>query len=251
MKRLMISGACGRMGRLLGQYAGQEGFVVACGIDSSPQAGLAYPVYGRYDDAQMALDLIVDFSSPGALPALLSYATKRKLPLLLGATGYSRQAQESIHHASVEIPIFLSSNMSLGVYVLRQLAAQAARLLPNFDIEIVERHHSMKLDAPSGTALSLLEAVRQPDSRPVYGRHGLDTRHQAGEIGLHALRGGTVAGEHEVGYYGPHESIRLTHVAEDRGVFATGALKAGAWLISQRPGLYGMSDLMNSLSKQG
>lgn len=238
------------MGRLIASEAEKNGFLPVCGVDSSGASGLPFPLYPRYEDCRVAVDLIIDFSSAAALPALLSFAEKRGTPLLLGATGYSREDMERLHNASLRLPLFQSSNMSLGVYVLRMLASQAARMLPGFDIEIVERHHSAKLDAPSGTALSLLEAVKNERSQPVFGRHGLDARHQAGEIGVHAIRGGTMAGEHEVGFYGRHESLRLTHIAEDRGVFASGALKIAAWLVDQAPGLYGMGDYMGGLGKR-
>lgn len=250
MKKLLISGASGRMGRLIAKEAESNGFIPVCGVDDRQDTGLPFPVYPRYDDCGEEIDIIIDFSSASALPALLRFAEDRKLPLMLGATGYSREDMERMHNASLTIPLFQSSNMSLGVYVLRMLASQASRMLPGFDIEIVERHHNQKLDAPSGTALTLLEAVKNDKGHPVFGRQGLDARHQEGEIGVHAIRGGTLAGEHEVGFYGRHESLRLTHIAEDRGVFASGAMKIASWLLHQEPGLYGMGDYMSSLGKR-
>ena len=137
--------------------------------------------------------------------------------------------------------------MSLGVYVVRTLAAQAAKLLPDFDIEIIEKHHNQKVDAPSGTALMLLDAVQRADSVPVYGRSGPSCKRVKQEIGVHAIRGGTVAGEHEVGFYGPSEIVTVSHSALNRSIFARGALRAAHFLVSQQPGLYTMEDLAQAL----
>lgn len=246
--RLLISGACGRMGRMLLQAAPEAGFTVAAGIDSKRDDSLPFPLFSSPSAVDVPVDLLIDFSSPAALSGLLAFAEERKLPLLLGATGYSLEDMARIREAGQALPLFQSSNMSIGVFVLRRLAAQAAKLLPGYDIEIVERHHNKKVDAPSGTALSLYEAVKGPDSLATHGREGRQALRAPEEIGLHALRGGSVAGEHEVGFYGTQESLRLTHIAENRAVFAAGALRVAGWLIKQGPGLYGMEDYVQSLS---
>ena len=245
--RLLISGACGRMGRMIAQGAQEAGFDIACGVDSKPDGGLGFPVFDSYGAVNVPVDLVIDFSSAAALPALLAFADERKLPLLLGTTGYSAEDMQRIHDAGKATPIFQSSNMSVGVFVLRQLAAEASRLLPGYDIEIIERHHNKKLDAPSGTALSLYAAVKRPDRQAQHGREGRDAKRQPQEIGLHAVRGGSVTGEHEVGFYGPQESIRLSHIAENRAVFAAGALRIAGWLVNQPKGLYSMENYVRSL----
>lgn len=245
--RLLISGACGRMGRLLWQGAAEAGFQVVAGLDRQADPGLPFPLFDRPGACTAPVDLIIDFSSPAALPGLLSFAVGRKLPLLLGATGYAEQDLAQIRDAAQAIPLFQSSNMSLGVYVLRLLAQESARLLPGYDIEIIERHHNRKLDAPSGTALSLYAAVKGPATQEQHGREGKNARRMPQEVGLHAIRGGTVAGEHEVGFYGPQESLRLQHIAENRAVFAAGALRIAGWLLKQGPGLYGMEEYMQSI----
>ncbi|MHC1785970.1 MAG: 4-hydroxy-tetrahydrodipicolinate reductase [Christensenellales bacterium] len=246
MKRLMISGACGRMGRMVAAEAEAAGFQPVAGIDPSAGSCPGFPVFASFADCDVPADVLIDFSSPRALPQLLRFAQDRHLPCVLGATAYLPEDLLAIGEAAVSLPIFQSSNMSLGVHVLRQLAMQARQLLPGFDIEILEKHHKGKLDAPSGTALTLYAAIKGEDSLPVFGRHGPDALRQEREIGLHAVRGGTQAGEHELGFYGRHEHLLLTHVAESRAVFAAGALAAAGWLIGRAPGLYGMENLMSA-----
>lgn len=245
MKRLIISGAMGRMGRMIAAQAGEAGFEVVAGLDRSA-GDLGFPVYADCGGLPAKADVLIDFSGPAALPGLLRIALERGLPCVLGATGYGAGEDALIDRAARDVPVFQASNMSLGVYALRLLAMKARELLPGFDVEIIEKHHSRKLDAPSGTALSLLSALQGPEDRPVYGRHGSDALRQPGEIGVHAVRGGTDAGEHEVGFYGQHERLLLTHAAESRAVFASGALRAAAWLIAQPAGRYGMADYMRS-----
>jgi 4-hydroxy-tetrahydrodipicolinate reductase len=244
MKRLMISGASGKMGRLIAQETPGIGFQVACGVDRCPGRYAEFPVFSTFEEVQTTADALIDFSSPDTLPALLAFARERRLPCVLGTTGYTMEELELIKEAALDLPIFQSFNMSKGVYALRKLAALAAKLLPGYDIEIIEKHHNQKADSPSGTARSLLDSVRNPETFPVYGRMGNDTRRKPGEIGIHAVRGGTVAGDHEVGFYGSNEILTLEHRAQSRIIFATGALSAASWLMDKAPGLYGMDDLM-------
>ena len=246
MKRLMISGCLGRMGRLIAQEAAAAGFETVCGIDPGAGGEAGFPVYPSFSGELPAADVLIDFSAPQTLPGLLAFATARGLPCVLGTTGYAETDLAAIARAAASIPVFRSANLSRGVYVLRLLAAQAARMLPGFDIEIVEKHHNQKQDSPSGTALLLLDAVRAPQSRPVFGREGNKAKRAPEEIGVHAVRGGTVAGEHEVGFYGSNEILTLTHQAQGRGVFAAGALGAAAWLMGKAPGLYGMDDWLGT-----
>lgn len=244
MNKLIISGCKGRMGRLIAQEADKFGFVVVAGVDPSANQHATFPVYQTFDEIKETADMLVDFSSPMTLPALLSYCKAKTLPCVLGTTGYSDSDLNSIKEAAAFIPVFQSPNMSMGIYVLKQLAAQAAKMLKDFDIEIIEKHHNQKADSPSGTALALLDAVRNEQTLPVYGREGLHTKREAKEIGIHAVRGGTVAGEHEVGFYGSSEVITLSHHAQNRLVFVSGALSAAKWLLGRQPGLYGMQEML-------
>lgn len=244
MKRLLISGVCGRMGRLLAQASHEHGMLTVAGVDAVACEQQSFPVYRHFSQVREAADVLVDFSVPGVLGDLLDHCQSHALPCVLGTTGYTEEDMKRIQKAADDIPIFWSPNMSRGVYVLTQLAARAAQMLDGFDVEIIEKHHKQKVDSPSGTALSLLNAVRKPDSLPVFGREGKSAKRAAGEIGVHAVRGGTVAGEHEVGFYGDNEVIILSHQAQNRGVFVAGALSAAGWLTGRQPGLYGMADLM-------
>ncbi|MBE5796044.1 MAG: 4-hydroxy-tetrahydrodipicolinate reductase [Clostridiales bacterium] len=247
--KILISGALGFMGREVARQAAEQGIEVACGVDIV--AGKAdYPLYTTFEDCP-AVDVIVDFSTwkPGA--DLLTWAVKNRVPAVIATTGLSEEQLAAIDEAAKVIPIFRSGNMSLGIALLRALAKKAASVLgESFDIEIVEAHHNRKADAPSGTALMLLDAVKEgceSEREAKFGRHGRDAKRQKQEIGVHALRGGTVTGEHEVCFFGTSERIRVSHSAENRSVFAAGALRAAEFLASQKPGLYSMDDVVGKL----
>ena len=247
MLKILLSGACGRMGRQVSALAEECGVKIVAGVDVHPDAACAFPVYPSFSLVQEEAEAIIDFSRPEGLSSLLEYALAHHLPVVLAATGYQEKELQLIENAAREIPVFRSANMSLGVYVLQSLARQAARLLPDFDIEIVEKHHNQKADAPSGTALMLYDAVKNPESLPVFGRHTRTEKREKREIGVHAVRGGTVPGEHEVGFYGPCETVLLTHSAQDRSIFARGALKAARFIAAQAPGQYDMSTLADHM----
>ncbi len=246
---ILISGALGFMGREVARQANAMGVDVRCGVDIAPgQAD--FPLFTTFENCPKA-DVIIDFSTwkPGA--DLLTYAVKHRVPAVIATTGLSEEQLAQIDEAAKVIPIFRSGNMSLGIALLRALAKKAASVLgETFDIEIVEAHHNRKVDAPSGTALMLLDAVKQgcaEEREANFGRHGRDCKRQKQEIGVHALRGGTVTGEHEVCFFGTSERIKISHSAENRSVFAAGALKAADFLIHQQPGLYTMDDVVGQL----
>ena len=246
---ILISGALGFMGREVAAQARASGIDVLCGVDIMPgQAD--YPLYTTFENCPKA-DVIIDFSTwkPGA--DLLTYAVKHRVPAVIATTGLSEEQLAAIDEAAKVIPIFRSGNMSLGIALLRALAKKAASVLgETFDIEIVEAHHNRKADAPSGTALMLLDAVKQgceSEREGTFGRHGRDCKRRKQEIGVHALRGGTVTGEHEVCFFGTSERIRVSHSAENRSVFAAGALRAAEFLVNQKPGLYSMDDVVGQL----
>ena len=247
--KILISGALGFMGREVAAQAKAMGIEVACGVDVAP--GTAdFPLYTTFEDCP-TVDVIVDFSTwkPGA--DLLTNALKHRIPAVIATTGLSEEQLAAIDEAAKGIPIFRSGNMSLGIALLRALAKKAASVLgETFDIEIVEAHHNRKADAPSGTALMLLDAVKEgceSEREAQFGRHGRDCKRRKQEIGVHALRGGTVTGEHEVCFFGTSERVKISHSAENRSVFAAGALKAAAFLAGQKPGMYSMDDVVGKL----
>lgn len=248
---ILLGGALGRMGREIALAAESSHHRIAAGVDVA-YAGqpCAFPVFQSYDRAQGDFDVLIDFSRPDALPELLQLAVEKHLPTVLCATGYNDVELAAIAEAAQHAPILRSANMSLGVNVLTELAAMAARTLEGFDIEIVEKHHRMKADSPSGTAMMLYEAVQKekgPQTEPLYGRYGRTHKRTDGEIGIHAVRGGTVTGEHEIGYYGNGEQIILTHRAENRSLFAQGALKAASYLLNKPAGSYSMRDVVREM----
>jgi len=249
--RIIISGALGRMGKVLAETAKASGVEVVCGVDVMAQEQTAaFPLVKTYNQITQQADVLIDFSVTSGLDAILQYALRTKTPLVLCVTGYTVQQLEQILQASKQIPILQSANMSFGVQVLAQLAAIAARVLgADYDIEIVEKHHNKKVDSPSGTALMLCETIQQERKNLtlVYGRHGKVGERKPEEIGIHAVRGGTVSGEHEVGFYGNAEEIIITHRAESRALFAKGSLRGAQYLIQQPPGLYTLKDAVAAM----
>lgn len=255
MCRILLSGCFGRMGRQVTELAGERpDCAIVAGIDR--ETGPApFPVFSRPGECDVPADCLVDFSHPSLLEEVLELALHRKLPTVLCTTGYSPRQIEAIHAAAGEIPIFFSANMSLGVNLLAALARRAAAVLgTRFDVEIIEKHHNQKLDAPSGTALLLADAVsaaRPQKPSYVYDRHSRREARSPSEIGIHSVRGGTIVGDHDVIFAGDDEVITLSHHASSRRVFAAGALAAAAFLSAgKEPGLYhmvhliGMEDLL-------
>ena len=247
--KILISGAMGFMGREVAKLCAAQGVEIVCGVDIvSGQAD--FPLYTDYENTPVA-DVIIDFSNwkPGA--DLLDYAVKNRVPAVICATGLSAEQLARIDEASKVIPVFRSGNMSLGIALVRSLIRRTAMVLgEDFDVEIVEAHHNRKVDAPSGTALMLYDAVKDVYDQPREakgGRCGRDSKRQHQEIGIHAVRGGTITGEHQVGFYGPSERIVISHSAENRALFATGALRAAEFLIGKEPGLYSMDDVIGQL----
>ena len=247
--RIIIGGALGRMGHEMAAAAEAEGVVVALGVDVAYQGQeKPFPLAGGYDRAHAQADVLIDFSGPDALPELLTFCERENLPAVLCATGYVDAELRRMEDAARKLPLLRSANMSLGVNMLEQLVTIASRALgDHFDIEIVEKHHRMKMDSPSGTALLLYEAAKNQlvnGAKPVYGRFGRAQPRQKREIGLHAVRGGSMPGEHEVGFYGEGELLLLTHRAESRAIFARGAPKAARFLANKPAGLYSMRDVI-------
>lgn len=247
---IILCGACGHMGKNVAEVAAERGVTIAAGVDIAPAAA-AFPVYASVAEVKESADAVIDFSSPAALADVLAFCETRHLPVVLATTGYSEADGVRIRNAAEHIPVFRTGNLSLGVKLLQLLAKKAAQILGDaFDAEIIERHHHFKKDAPSGTALMLAKSVNEGfggDKENVYGRHGMVGARSQKEIGIHAVRGGTIVGEHEVMFAGEDEIITLSHSARSRKIFAAGALKAAAWLTTVPPGLYDMSDLLGSI----
>lgn len=244
--KLILNGALGRMGRAVAVLAADRGHDIVAGVDVAVgEAG--FPVYTDWADLPAA-DVVIDFSNPSALEAELAYVTAHNLPLVLCTTGLSAEQIAAVHKAAETIPVFFSSNMSLGVAVLSALTKKAAAILGDtFDIEIVEMHHNQKLDAPSGTALMLADAAKAGlsyEPEYTYDRHTRRQKRQKQEIGIASLRGGTVVGEHSVYFAGEQEVLTLSHSAGSRSVFASGALSAAAFIVGKQPGMYSMEDML-------
>ncbi len=239
------------MGRVLSDHAEQDGaFEVVAGIDPNDSGDSApgYPVYTSAADVVESADVVVDFSSPAGIPALVDEAVSRRWGMVVATTGLDPGHLEQLQRGAERVPILRAANMSLGINLLKLLVKQTATVLgQSFDVEIIERHHRMKQDAPSGTALVLAEALRDSIDAPrtiVHGREGKEQRRTDSQIGVHAVRGGTIVGEHDVVFAGNNELIELSHKAYSRSLFAVGALKAAEYVRSKKPGLYGMDDLV-------
>ena len=205
----------------------------------------ANDVYTTLNEFEDNVDVVIDFSNHNSTPALLDYCIARKFPVVIATTGQTEAEKEMIREAAKQIPVFFSANMSVGIAVLANIARKAAKVFPDADIEIIERHHNRKMDVPSGTALLLADAIHEArtDAEFVIGRHENGRRrHQ--EIGIHSLRLGNEVGTHEIIITNGNETITLKHEAESRELFAEGALKAAAFLCGKEPGLYTMKDLL-------
>ena len=251
MTRLIISGCNGHMGRVVEDVCATAGDItVAAGFDILGAGDRQFPVFSTPDQFTGEADVVVDFSHPAALTPLLDFCRARKLPAVLATTGYTPEQLAEIDAAAQEIPLFRSANMSLGVNVVRELVKKAAAILTDFDIEIVERHHRRKVDAPSGTALMLADAAAQAvpyEPEYIYERESVRRPREKREIGIASVRGGTIVGDHTVLFAGRDEVIEITHHAASREVFAAGAVRAAKFLAGGlAPGLYSMADLVDS-----
>ena len=242
--QIFIVGINGKMGRVLCECAPAHGMTVSGGMDKVSQG--AYPVFAAAKDVNVPVDAVIDFSRPETLPEIVALCTERNVPCVLASTGYTEKQQKEIAALARKVAVFRSENMSLGVNALSLLAEKAAAILKDFDIEIVERHHNQKADAPSGTAKVLCRALERGlpyTPSYCYGREGACKR-VPHEIGVHAVRGGTIVGEHEIAFCGGDEIVTLSHSAGSRKIFADGALRAAAWLQNKQPGLYDMRDMI-------
>lgn len=252
MTKIVMNGCNGKMGQVITRLVAEDdNCEIVAGFDVNDTIDNTYPVFTNPDEFTGDADVVIDFSHPSALTNILNYCKKRKLPVILATTGFTNEQKQEFTDASKEIPVFFSANMSLGINLLIDLAKKATKLLEgNFDIEIVERHHNQKLDAPSGTALAIADAIDETLSFPaeyVYDRHAVRKKRKKTEIGLHAVRGGTIVGEHDIIFAGTDEVIELKHSAHSKEVFAVGAVKAAKFITDKPAGLYNMNDIISNL----
>lgn len=246
---IIIQGILGRMGHALVEKISTRGDCrVIAGVDRAPGQVGDIPVYASFEELPQAQAVIIDFSSPDGAIRAVQYGAAHGLPCVICSTGLSKEDEAKLEMASETIPVFRSANMSVGVNVLIELAKRAAVLFGSeFDIEIIEKHHRNKLDAPSGTALMIADAInQQADGRYeyVYDRHEVRQKRAAQELGISAVRGGGIVGEHDVLFCGAEETVTLSHSAQSRGVFADGAVQAALYIANRQPGYYAMSDLL-------
>ncbi len=247
---ILLSGILGYMGREVVKLCekGYRGSVLTAGVDPNAVGDEKVPVYKSFEDALASgADIIVDFSHHSATPALLEFAQKNKLPVVLCTTGHTEEELALIDEAAREIPIFHSGNMSLGIALLIETAKTVASHMPEAEIEIIERHHNRKLDAPSGTALMLANAIKEvrPETYSNVGRSGQGKR-TSSEIGIHSVRMGNIVGIHEVIIGTPNQTVTLKHEAHDRALFAEGALAAAEFLVNMPEGKYDMKSIVTN-----
>lgn len=250
MLKIIISGCNGHMGRVVESLCNADPQIqVAAGFDVLGAIDHDFPVYASPAQFTGEADAVIDFSSPAALDGLLAFAKATRTPLILATTGYTPEQIAQIGAAALEVPIFRSANMSLGINVLLELVKKAASILgDSYDIEIVERHHRRKVDAPSGTALMIADAAAQScghETEYVFERHSVRHPREKKEIGISAVRGGTIVGEHEIIFAGHDEVMEIRHTALSREIFAQGAVEAAKFMATVKsPGMYDMSMLV-------
>lgn len=250
MIRVILNGCNGKMGRVLAKLINEEkNMEIVAGIDrETDKFKNTFPVYCNIFSCLEKGDVLIDFSHPSTVKNTIAFCVETKTPIVTATTGLSGEETALFVEASKKIPIFQSSNMSVGVSVIIDLAAQAAKALGNtFDIEIIEKHHNKKVDSPSGTAYMIANALNdafQQKKEYVYGRHGKEDQRTENHIGIHAVRGGTIVGEHTVIFAGPDEIIELKHTALSKDIFALGAIRAAKFILNQKNGYYNMNDLI-------
>lgn len=251
MTKILLCGSGGRMGRAITRLVNEtDNAEIICGVDLNTTPTADFPVYAHFNEVTESPDVIIDFSNPANFENLMNFAESKKVPVVVATTGLSKEQKERLIASSASIPVFFSANMSLGVNLICELAKKATAFLgDSFDIEIVERHHNQKLDAPSGTALAIADAINEEmdgAGHYVYDRHSVRKKRDKNEIGIHAIRGGTIVGEHTVIFAGDNEVIELHHSATSREVFASGAVKAALFMAGKPAGFYDMKNLINA-----
>lgn len=252
MTKILMHGCNGAMGRTITNIVKEEEDVqIVAGVDLNINVPNDYPVFASIDQCDVDVDVIIDFASPKAISSLLSYAVKQKVPVVLCTTGLSEEQLETVREASQKVAVLRSANMSLGVNMLLKLIKDAVKVLEpaGFDIEIIEKHHNKKIDAPSGTALALADSINEAMNNQyeyIYDRSQKSIPRNKKELGISAVRGGTIVGEHEIIFAGCDEVIEFKHTAYSKAIFAKGSVSAAKYLAGRRAGLYDMSDVINN-----
>ncbi|WP_138303507.1 MULTISPECIES: 4-hydroxy-tetrahydrodipicolinate reductase [Eubacteriales] len=250
MVKVIMHGCNGKMGQVITRMAASDPELkIVAGVDARAQALNDYPVFGDISDCDAEVDVVIDFSNAAAVDHLLDWCQEKQMPVVLCTTGLSEEQLKKVEDAAKRTAVLKSANMSLGVNLLMKLLQDAAKVLApeGFDMEIVERHHNQKVDAPSGTAIALADALNgalEEDYEYVYDRSGQRKKRDSHEIGISAVRGGTIVGEHEVIFAGEDEVIEFKHTAYSKALFAKGAVAAAKFLAGKGPGRYDMSDVI-------
>ncbi len=249
MTNIVICGANGKMGQTIYRCVrDRDDCKIIGGVDLNTEKYADFPIYSSVSELPEKPDVIIDYSHPSCLSSLLEYCKTNGTPVVLATTGYSDEQISEIKKAASQIPVFFSWNMSLGINLLVELAKKATAILGDkFDIEIVEKHHNQKIDAPSGTALMIANAInetRNNEMNYVYDRHSQRKKREDNEIGIHSVRGGTIVGVHEVLFAGNDETITISHSAASKTVFAEGSVNAAIFIKNKEAGLYDMNSII-------
>ncbi len=250
MINIILHGACGKMGRMIADIASRDPEVmIVAGVDAYGSTYSDFPVYSSLEKCSENADVIIDFSNASAMPALFDYIEKKGIPAVVCTTGLSEEQTELMKKTSGKVAVLKSANMSVGINLLQKLLAEAAPKLAaaGFDIEIVEKHHNQKVDSPSGTALALADSINgalEEKYEYVYDRSGRRMKRPVNEIGISAIRGGTIVGDHDVIFAGEDEVITFSHRAYSRAVFGKGAVEAAKFLAGKPAGFYSMNDVL-------
>ncbi len=248
MTKIILSGANGKMGKVIQDVvSSRNDCEIVAGVDLNTESK-SFPIYSSISKVKEIGDVVIDFSNPVVLDSLLSYSKENKTPLVIATTGFDENQKSLIKESAQVCPIFFTYNMSMGINLLATLAKKAVSVLgSDFDIEIIEKHHNQKIDAPSGTALMLADAICEEIDNPMtyeYDRHSKREKRSKNEIGLHAVRGGTIVGEHDIMFCGRDEIITLSHSARSKEIFAVGAVNAAIYMTGKSAGLYDMAEMI-------
>lgn len=249
MTKVILSGCNGKMGQVISRLVADDDTIqIVCGFDINTTQNNEYPVVNDFSLFNGQADVVIDFSHPACLDKIIEYCKTTKTNLVLATTGLSDEQLNSVCDLSKSVAVFKTANLSIGVNLIVELVKKAAKILEgDFDIEILEKHHNQKVDAPSGTALMIADAITDVlDTKPdyVFDRHSVRKKRSINEIGIHAVRGGTIVGEHDVIFAGNDEIIEIKHTAMSKEVFAVGAIRAAKFVAGKQPGMYSMQNMI-------